>query len=228
MNNAWEEARKEWNSQLALWSNAAVDAWLAKMRLVLFDGDRNWVLEVLESGEDTDLLSALLKGLDLIPEELFSPMLRAAVYDPNPSLNCRYINICLKYWGGVRVNEELFRYTTGTDLEKAGVANAFYHSLRGPSSFTGSTEGPTQEQVKRVRNWCLEEFVANDDLQVRRNLIPRLQLSTPEKYPDSLRPLIPQAIAIARNHTDEYIRHRVEIQLGVSGPYMAIPSRSQG
>jgi hypothetical protein len=33
-----------------------------------------------------------------------------------------------------------------------------------------------------------------------------------DSYPDDLQPLVQQAIAIARSHPDDDIRHRVEVQ----------------
>jgi hypothetical protein len=75
---------------------------------------------------------------------------------------------------------------------------------------------------EQVRIWSLTEFVSNEDLQVRRRLISRLRLN-PQIYPPEYRPLIPTAIQIARSHTDAYIRHRIEIQLGGGGPYMPVP-----
>jgi len=68
----------------------------------------------------------------------------------------------------------------------------------------------------------LQTFVHNEDLQVRRRIIPRLILE-PGVYSEELRPLVKHAIEIARAHPDAYIRHRIEVQLGAGGPYMAIP-----
>jgi hypothetical protein len=50
-----------------------------------------------------------------------------------------------------------------------------------------------------------------------------LQLN-PALYNEEIQPLIAKAISIARTHSDEYIRHRIEIQLGASGPFKAIPT----
>ena len=68
----------------------------------------------------------------------------------------------------------------------------------------------------RIRCHMLREFIDNTDLELRPRIIPMLVLDA-KKYPEELRPLIAQAIAIARSHSDEYIRHRVEIQLGGTG-----------
>jgi hypothetical protein len=68
----------------------------------------------------------------------------------------------------------------------------------------------------------LREFVANPDLKVRRRIIPKLRLE-PEAYPEELRALLPVAAEVALAHADEYIRHRVEVQLGAGAPFTAIP-----
>jgi hypothetical protein len=67
----------------------------------------------------------------------------------------------------------------------------------------------------------LREFVANPDLKVRRRVIPMLRLE-PEPYPEELRALLPVAAEVALPHPDEYIRHRVEVQLGAGAPFTAI------
>lgn len=57
----------------------------------------------------------------------------------------------------------------------------------------------------------LTTFIENQDLDVRRSLIPGLSFDA-SRYPDAARPLIVIAHAIARNHPDDYIRHRVELK----------------
>ena len=51
----------------------------------------------------------------------------------------------------------------------------------------------------------------------------------PQAYPESHRALVAQAIDIARRHEDEYIRHRVEVQLGDTSEGLApLPHRVKG
>jgi hypothetical protein len=66
-----------------------------------------------------------------------------------------------------------------------------------------------------VSEWneaALREFVGNEDLDVRRCILPGLPL-WPSAYPVELHPLVEEAVAIARSHPDEYLRHRVEHQI---------------
>jgi hypothetical protein len=59
---------------------------------------------------------------------------------------------------------------------------------------------------------ALREFIANEDLDVRRCVLPGLTLNA-ANYPAEFRELVAEAVRIARAHPDEYIRHRVEHQV---------------
>ncbi len=67
--------------------------------------------------------------------------------------------------------------------------------------------------VSEWRETALREFVMNEDLDVRRCIIPGLPLRA-GRYPADLHELVQEAVRIARAHPDDYIRHRVEIQTG--------------
>jgi len=67
----------------------------------------------------------------------------------------------------------------------------------------------------------------NADLAVRRQIILSLKLNS-RSYSETLKPLVSQAIEIARNHEDQYIRHRVEVQLGNENLLLPIPSSRDG
>ena len=66
--------------------------------------------------------------------------------------------------------------------------------------------------------------MSNQNVDVRRSIIPSLKLEK-SAYPDALKPLIAEAIEIARNHDDDYIRHRVEVQLGNERLLKPLPHR---
>jgi hypothetical protein len=72
----------------------------------------------------------------------------------------------------------------------------------GPGRVTGISAAGMREAT-------LREFVANDDIHVRRSILPGLSLSAAH-YPGELHGLV---ASIARSRPDEYIRHRVEIQV---------------
>ncbi|HEX8210142.1 MAG TPA: hypothetical protein VF584_08135 [Longimicrobium sp.] len=54
---------------------------------------------------------------------------------------------------------------------------------------------------QQIRWRMLREFVGNEDLEVRRRIIPQLRLE-PERYPLELRPMVGRAVEIARAHPD--------------------------
>jgi hypothetical protein len=174
------------------------------LRTSLGDAERKWFV-------------ASVFTVQPVPKRLLAPMLRAAVLERDPSYNRAFIDPCLRTNGAKRVCTILLAYLeTGTNEEIAGAASAYYHTW-------GAQPGEDVTELRsRIRSVMLQTFVRNEDLQVRRRIIPQLILK-PEIYSEELRPLVRNAIEIARAHPDAYIRHRVEIQLGAGGPYMAIP-----
>src|SRR5262249_39600148 len=135
---------------------------------------------------------------------------------------------CMNAFGPRRVNEYLLRVVeSGPDWRKAGAVNALYWA-QVSLCFVGNVPAYTPEHAtpesraaylaladlwERNRRLYRETFVSNTNLHVRRSIIPSLNLD-PGDYPESHRQLVAGAVAIARNHEDEYIRQRVEVQLG--------------
>ncbi|MCZ6816519.1 MAG: hypothetical protein O7F76_07430 [Planctomycetota bacterium] len=206
--NGWQRALKkrdvlDRDLGLAIQTRHRDDiAWLAR---ALSDDDRKWMVA-----------RACKRGKN-VPKRLFEPMLRAAVYERNPSRNRAFVDLGLKAFGHRRVIVRLLAYIeVGSEFEMAGAVNALYWSRRA----TGCADlGP------RVHETFLREFVRNDDVDVRRSLIGQLELRNPQVYSESSRPLVKQAITIAENSPDEYIRHRVKTQLGARPPYQPLPPR---
>jgi hypothetical protein len=174
-----------------------------------------------------------------VPKRFFKAMLRAAVYEVNPSFNRYFVEPCITAFGHRVVNEALLDYVeNGSDFEKAGAVNALYWA--GVSlCFVGDIREYTLENATpesraaylelkdvwlRKRCLFLREFVSNENVDVRRSIIPSLTLKE-AAYPDALKPLVAQAVKIARNHDDDYIRHRVEVQLGNERLLKPLPHR---
>jgi hypothetical protein len=171
-----------------------------------------------------------LDGRETVPDQFFDALIRAGIYDPDPSLNAQVIKPATAAFGCLRVREALLGYLRdGTNAERAGAARASYWASaawrwkwaseareRGwwtherPSDPDGSLASLQREWQEAT----LREFVANDDIHVRRSILPGLPLST-QRYPDELHGLVAKAVSIARSHPDAYIRHRVEIQVNV-------------
>ncbi|MCJ8280697.1 MAG: hypothetical protein MJK14_12570, partial [Rivularia sp. ALOHA_DT_140] len=187
--------------------------------------DVSWLVQVLEqqtvefSMRRLFIINSLRKN-NQIPKTLFLPLIRAAVYERNPSLNRYFIEPCIRCCGYYCVNSELInRYMeNGTNEEKAGLARVLYWSLRRNSSEN------IEDLIDKVNRWFLTEFVNNQDINLRRCIIPNLQLEH-SIYPQELHPLIAKAIDIAKSHSDEYIRQRIEIQLGFTSDFIPLPDK---
>jgi hypothetical protein len=160
------------------------------------------------------------KGTAPVPKRAFIPMLRAAIEEPDPSFNRIFVEPCARAYGQRATIEALLDHLDrGTPFEKAGAANALYWAaIDGNNDVDG-------DLLARKRQLLLRTFVDSDDLHVRRAIIGKLSLAT-EDYPDEMHGLVAKAIAIARTSADEYLRHRVEIQLGKGGPLMPLPHGS--
>jgi hypothetical protein len=162
------------------------------------------------------------------------------INESNPSFNRNFVEPCIVSFGHRKVNEHLLDVVEhGSLLEIAGAVAALYWANM-QISFAGqvpeytlryATDESRTEYLKlndiweRKRQLFLRTFIANGDLHVRRQIIPSLVLDA-EAYPLDMRPLVSRAIEIARQHSDEYIRHRVEVQLGNEGLLKPLPERS--
>jgi hypothetical protein len=156
-------------------------------------------------------------------EDYFELLVGAAVYEPDPSFNRWFVEPAINAFGRRRVQMELLTFLrTGTDRERAGSARAWYWTgfpLRQRHLRAGALAEELDDEADEAsdvvtawREASLREFVGNEDLDVRRCILPGLRLSA-ESYQPELRALVDSAVAIARSHSDEYIRHRAEIQV---------------
>lgn len=133
-----------------------------------------------------------------LSEAAFGALVNAAVHDPDPSSNRGFIEPALNAFGHSRVQSALLGYLrTGTDLERAGAARAWYWSalpLRMPlvrAKSPGSTgQAEPDDCSAGVVEWneaALREFVSNEHLDVRRRVLPGLSLRK-SAYPGAARP----------------------------------------
>ncbi|MFK4597009.1 hypothetical protein [Streptomyces pristinaespiralis] len=169
------------------------------------------------------LREACRRGIDL-PEEAFGALVEAGVRDLDPSFNRQFVEPAVNAFGHVRVQAALLGYLrTGTDPERAGAARAWYWSalplrqplVRAQDPDAAVRADPDDGPAVRAewREAALREFVGNEDLDVRRCILPGLPLRK-SAYPPELHDLVDAAVATARSHPDSYIRHRVEHQVG--------------
>ncbi|HBE68941.1 MAG TPA: hypothetical protein DDW52_12405 [Planctomycetaceae bacterium] len=175
-----------------------------------------------------------------IPKRYFEAFMRAAIEEQNPSFNRRFVEPCIKTFGHRKVNEYLLDVVeTSASSEVAGAVAALYWANMS-ISFSGEVPEYTLEYAteesrsaflelsdvwKRKQRLFLETFLRNEDVDVRRQIIPSLKLKNVSE-PNS--ELAERVISIARSHSDEYIRHRVEVQLGNEHLLKPIPDRERG
>lgn len=169
-----------------------------------------------------------LRARETLPGQFFDALIRAGIYDPNPSRNAHVIKPAVAAFGCLRVQTALLDYLrNGTNAERAGAARAWYWASaawrwesggRGRGWWTHEKPADPDGSLAAVRQaWfeaALREFVVNEDIDVRCSVLPGLPLST-GRYPAELHGLVTEAIGIARAHPHEYVRHRVEIQVHV-------------
>ncbi len=157
---------------------------------------------------------------------LLPQLIRAAIYEPNPSFNRRHVEPAMHAFGPRAVNEALLEYLEhGTGQEKAGAFRALYWSevlldertVRPASPFSPLWEAHTdladvwaRKHTLRLR--LIEEFVANEDPVARRSLATEVCFDA-ALYPESLRHLVKRAIEIARSHPDPFVQDWVVAHL---------------
>ncbi len=192
--------------------------------------DVNWIVNCFNSyngiynlyNETSFILRALGKSKQM-PEKLFIPILRAAIIEKDPSRNRLFIEPCLRCFGAKKTNKELIEYfKKGSNEEKAGVAHAFYWSMKS-NGYDDIGHENIADLIDEINALFLKEFINNTDIEVRQSIISQLSLN-PKDYPKEMHFLITKAIKIARASQDDYIKHRIEVQLIGCGPYKAIPT----
>lgn len=159
---------------------------------------------------------------DPVPDGWFEPLLRAAVHEPDPSFNRQLVEPAVAAFGRRRVQLALLAYLdSDATSDVAGAARAWYWAQAHPTYQRGS-DTPTARSVaeyeadgdlrERYRRIALRRFVTETDLDVRRCLLPGLPLDE-RLYPAEMHDLVAQAVRIGRTSSDDYLRHRVEIQV---------------
>jgi hypothetical protein len=220
---------EDWDAN---WENLVADCDTIKENLVAdfsphcpptSSEDIAWFREALSDDKRKFFAAFALEKPRTVPETLYEPMIRAAVSERDPSKTGRFVEPCLSTFGLRRVNETLLdRFEHGSDSEKACAVQAMYwacglvqpteHDYNNPE--TAVAIEAMKDTWMRRRCLLLLEFVNNPSPVVRQRIIPHLELKKSSNYPQELQHLVPQAIQIAKNNPDRYIRHRFEIQMG--------------
>ena len=184
----------------------------------------DWFKAALQDKERQWFVALALRKNSAMPELLFTPMIEAGVAQADPRDHIYFIEPLMRSFGPRRVNLSLlYILEDGSDAEKSGAVQCLYCSLRlvGHRGIANDAIYDIQERCRRV---MLRTFVSNENVHLRRCILTQLNFDE-ERYPEELRPLLPEAIRIARTHPDTYIRHRIRVQLGEISEYMSLPSR---
>jgi hypothetical protein len=175
-----------------------------------------WVESALRDSKRRGFVSAVFHK-QAAPPALAFTMLTMGVEHQDPSQNRLFIQPAVKAMGARRVMNRLLELLRdGSDREKAGAASAAYWVL-------GDRRQPSYVEARaRFRDEMLRQFVATESVSVRQRILPGLSMKA-EDYSPEIAKLIPAAIRIARTHSDPYIRHRVEVQLGEESVLRPLP-----
>lgn len=151
-----------------------------------------------------------------LPEELFAPLMAAAVYDPDPSFCRWFVEPAVYAFGRRRVMAALVDYLrTGTDAERAGAVRAWYcahvplHADRSPAYGPAGVRDPALDESRDIKDAWLEAsmrvFAEATDLRMRHRVLLDLPTSR-AAYAPRLHQLLESTLASARAHSDPYIR----------------------
>lgn len=201
--------------------------------------ETQWLLDHLQDRLASYFVVLVLEKVGTLGKRFLLPLVMAGVYEIDPSFNRQFIELAITNFGHRRVMESLLDFiNNGNDFEQAGAINAMYWTgmkLEFPPNVPNfSLENALPESRaayesladirQHIRLRLLELFLTTGSVDVQRSIVPRLNLDA-QTYPDSHKPLVPNAIALARGHSDDYIRHRVEVQLGCQKLLHPLPHR---
>lgn len=151
-----------------------------------------------------------------LPEELFAPLMAAAVYDPDPSFCRWFVEPAVYAFGRRRVMTALVDYLrVGTDAERAGAVRAWYSAHvpvradRSPAYGPGGVRDPALDESQDIKAaWleaCMRVFAEATGLQMRHRVLLGLPTSR-AAYPPYLHKVLENTLASARVHPDLHIR----------------------
>jgi hypothetical protein len=188
-----------------------------------------WLAASLNDEQRKLFTAALFVEAQAMPDALYDPMIRAAVYETSPLRAQAFVEPCVKAFGAKRVFQSLIDFLEkGTNYEKTGAVNALHWAgERKTTGEWGKHKHPNADVMALEdyrRTLYLNTFIANSDLDLRRSLITYADLDEfTANHP--VKELIQKVVKIARAHPDEYIRHRVEVQLHRSPSAYPLPAR---
>jgi hypothetical protein len=205
------------------------------------DDELAWLQHSLAIPEKAHFSAFILRDNTKLGGAFLQPLITAAVYETCPSTNKYFVAPAIANFGYRKVNEELYRFLfSERPFEQAGAINALYWAqtpLHFPANSAGYTfESATEESRAlyqsiadiraKIQTRTIELFISSEFIDVQRSALPRLNFSKPDSFPAEAQPLIAKAIQIASQHHDEYIRSRLQVQLGEPGALPPLPHRA--
>ena len=129
-----------------------------------------WLREALNDKVRMWFVGCLFTHLPLpVPEDLFQPMIRAAVYAEDCSFNNYFIEPCVRTYGRRRVNEALFEFLeNGSVFEKNGAVHALYWAQVGNATLCKSAW-----ETERAISGLVDPYDALTDVWLRRDELLR-------------------------------------------------------
>ena len=176
---------------------------------------REWFIGALADDEKKWFAAGLL---DVHPDScrgLERDLLRAAMVEENPSLNKAFVRPLRTVLSGGEALRILMELADSDSSLVGGAARAAYWSpyLKRSNDRSAYVD---------FNSWRLRRFVEEHDAFTLRSLLAGLSFAEGDLSADAL-PLRGAAISKARSHQDEYVGHRITIQLGESaGPYLPL------
>ncbi|WP_236653385.1 hypothetical protein [Streptacidiphilus melanogenes] len=151
-----------------------------------------------------------------LADELFTPLMAAAVHDPDPSFCRWFVEPALYSFGRRRVLEALVEYLrSGSDPERAGATRAWYWAhmpLRAERSAAYAPDGTrpasldaSEEAVEAWFEVSMKVYTETTDVGVRYRVLRMLPVSR-QAYPPRLHNLFDTTLSAARADPDEYNR----------------------
>lgn len=178
--------------------------------------DWEWCREALKYPRKRWFIASLFARVP-VPKRLLSSMVQTAIEVECPSTNRQFIEPCVRSLGALCLLKALRKTIEGGSVtEQTGAVDALYWVNSNPRN-----EDLTEERAS-LRQHMIRLFLETDFVPLQRSIISKL-----EPIQGEIEPLYEQVVVKARSHEDEYIRHRVEIQVGSSeGPFQMLPPRN--
>ncbi|WP_020531058.1 hypothetical protein [Flexithrix dorotheae] len=147
-----KELYNKWNDQLkrgeiradGIFSFPEIVYEIRESNKIWNDKDINCFTEYLKNNDYKWFVANLFALQENIPEQLLEPFINAAIDEPDPSFNRKFINPCLRVFGFEKVFELLDkRFLEGNKPIKIGVCNAYYWA-RSPLVYVSNRNGPLE------------------------------------------------------------------------------------